>query len=511
MTSADLLNAANRIVGILGVAAADPVVAAAASGSSAAFSMQGVWHRLSGQTDSLAERIAADLTQELTLHQLPTQIRQLIPPMLAEADLAPGRIMAAARDPAAICALLLNRMEDPAHKAQKAGDGFTRVVTAVLARHLGDPATRAHLRPVFDDAIAATLQHVDRQVEDLVARARDDAHRLGVQDGMLNALARRYAPDDTASVDAALAGLKVALDTAMRMTTRDATPQDSGPVAALVIAEVNRLNALDQMAQADTLIAMAEQALDGQTPQRDAQLGLLHSLGLDQARLLAAPDRAAARILADLTRRAPASGMFRAIHDAWEDWFDRGNDTGIGFDLTTALLLARANLGRSKGVLRRQALGDLGITQYNLGEKAAGAAMLTQAIATFRSFLAEHPRKSDPENWATGKTNLGLALQTLGKRETGTRRLEEAVTAFRAALEVQTRDRAPLDWAGTLGNMAEAMVLLADRTDDLALAVQALAHLSEAEAVLQDGGHGPGMTHAADRIPRANAVIARLS
>jgi hypothetical protein len=105
-------------------------------------------------------------------------------------------------------------------------------------------------------------------------------------------------------------------------------------------------------------------------------------------------------------------------------------------------------------------------------------------------------------------TNLGMALAALGARESGTSRLEEAVKTFRAALAVQTRDRVPLDWAVTWGNMGAALTLLADRTDDLPLARQALQQLEAAEAVLRDGGH---QTWPADRIPRAQAVIARLA
>ena len=213
MASTDLLHAANTIVGILGVASANPLVAGAASGLSAAFSMQEIWRRLTGQTDTIAGRISADLTKELALHHLPTQTRLLIPQMIAKAELSPAQIMASARKPDQICALMLAQMQDPAHKTAKARDGFARVVTALLVRHLGDPQTSEALRPAFDDAIAASLQHIGQQVDALVARARDDAHRLGVQEGMLISLARRYAPDDPASFDAALKSLEEALET----------------------------------------------------------------------------------------------------------------------------------------------------------------------------------------------------------------------------------------------------------------------------------------------------------
>ncbi len=101
-------------------------------------------------------------------------------------------------------------------------------------------------------------------------------------------------------------------------------------------------------------------------------------------------------------------------------------------------------------------------------------------------------------------------MRALGERASGTARLEEAVTAYRAALEEYTRDRVPLDWAATWGNMGEAMTVFADRSNDLAMARQALHQLEEAEAALREGGHKHFATYSADRIPRAQAVIDRL-
>ena len=55
------------------------------------------------------------------------------------------------------------------------------------------------------------------------------------------------------------------------------------------------------------------------------------------------------------------------------------------------------------------------------------------------------------------QNNLGNALKTLGERESGTARLEEAVAAYRAALEEWTRERVPLDWATTQNNLGNAL------------------------------------------------------
>jgi hypothetical protein len=107
--------------------------------------------------------------------------------------------------------------------------------------------------------------------------------------------------------------------------------------------------------------------------------------------------------------------------------------------------------------------------------------------------------------------NLGNALRTLGQREPGTARLEEAVNAYRAALEEWTRERVPLDWATASGLLAVALLVLAERHDDTALARDAVQRLRMSEPVLRSGGHVVNADYFAGQIPAAEALVARLS
>lgn len=511
MAPTDLSHAAKTLVGILGVASANPAIAAAASGLGAAVSMPEIWRGMAGQIPGGADRVAGDLGQELGRHHLPTQTRLLIAQMIAQSALTPDQITDAARNPDQICTAMLAHLTDPAHKSPKARDGFQRVVGALLTRHLDDADLCATLRPAFDQAMTAALDHASAQVDLMVARARDDAQRLGVPEGMLTALARRYVPDSPGGFDPAQSGLAAALEAVARMQARGQAAQNSGAAADLVVAAVNSLNAAGQMAEADAAIAVILGQLDARPAGPDAELAVLLDLAVDQARLLCAPDRAGQRILAALQRQPHQSGLFRALHDAWEGWFDRGHDGGIGFDLNVALHLARANLDRSKGLQRTQALSDLGNTLFRLGELEGRDDRLKQSLATWRAFLADIPRQKDPETWAMGMGNLATVLQALGERETGTARLLEAVDAIGKVLAMLRRDQSPLDWATSSGNMAKAMILLAERTDDAALAGRALHQLQEAGQVLHDGGQ-PAVADAwADLIPRGETLIARVS
>ena len=59
-------------------------------------------------------------------------------------------------------------------------------------------------------------------------------------------------------------------------------------------------------------------------------------------------------------------------------------------------------------------------------------------------------------------------------------RLEQAVAAHRAALEEWTRERDPLDWAASLGNQGVALMLIADRTNDVVVAETAVRQIETA-------------------------------
>ena len=69
----------------------------------------------------------------------------------------------------------------------------------------------------------------------------------------------------------------------------------------------------------------------------------------------------------------------------------------------------------------------------------------------------------------------------------------------------------PLNWAGSWGNLGVTLAELANRTDDLALARQALAQVVEAETVLRAGGHLPFADQFTRTIPKIQAIITRLT
>jgi hypothetical protein len=108
------------------------------------------------------------------------------------------------------------------------------------------------------------------------------------------------------------------------------------------------------------------------------------------------------------------------------------------------------------------------------------------------------------------QNNLGNALKVLGERESGTASLEAAVQAFRAALEEWTRERVPLAWAATTGNQGVAMMVIADRTNDVALADAAVLQIEAAYETTQSGGQEQWSAYYHAQLPRAQAIRDRL-
>ena len=105
---------------------------------------------------------------------------------------------------------------------------------------------------------------------------------------------------------------------------------------------------------------------------------------------------------------------------------------------------------------------------------------------------------------------MGNALAALGRLENGTGKLEEAAVAFREALKERTRDRVPLDWARSFGNEGVALMLLAERRKDAAMAEAALSQINTAFETMRDGGLASNAAYYERQLPRARALAARL-
>ena len=107
------------------------------------------------------------------------------------------------------------------------------------------------------------------------------------------------------------------------------------------------------------------------------------------------------------------------------------------------------------------------------------------------------------EGRITFGTEGTLLFATNGNRESGTARLRDAVAAYREALKEYTRERVPLDWAMSTGNQGVALMWLAKRRSDAAMARMALEQMESAD-------HAPNIAFYDARLRDARALVASL-
>ncbi|NJB75838.1 hypothetical protein [Thalassospira tepidiphila] len=141
--------------------------------------------------------------------------------------------------------------------------------------------------------------------------------------------------------------------------------------------------------------------------------------GLNQDILRRNAASAAARIarICELNHPDQPYDQLAALDKAYDEWFERGRDAGLNFDLEVAIEIAALSLNR----------------------------------------VFEQDQRGFWHN------NFGLALLTLGRRECDTQRLEKAVDAFKLALEGHTKDLMPHAWAMVQNNLGNALAWLGER------------------------------------------------
>jgi hypothetical protein len=77
-------------------------------------------------------------------------------------------------------------------------------------------------------------------------------------------------------------------------------------------------------------------------------------------------------------------------------------------------------------------------------------------------------------------------------------------------LKELTRERAPLQWAMPFGDEGVALMVLAERRRDAAMAKNALSQINAAFETMRDGGDAPSAAYYEQQLPRARAIVARL-
>jgi len=478
--SDNLIDGATAIVSALGLAVADTAIGGAGSLLSGTAALNNFRKRVMGKAPDIHARVVSELDAALkspTVH-MPADGPQLLPQMFERIRLTPQQVMAAQRNPNRLCLAMLESVVliDTANRPDL-HNAFKGILTPILARLLDDPQVGDALRPIYETAVAETLEYIAAQVTVLNEQFKDTAEELGLTKGLLLSLARQTAPEVENPLDAH-AEIQNRLEIAKSMNDRGALPSNIPDAVDAIMEEVRALNDQGQIAEG---LARLTRARAEQKDRRDREAqAYLTLLAEEESQAILARDAGAvaAAIVARVEEaHSDPDARFRALRAVQDEWYERGRDKGLGFDLEVSIALAEATHARARTADQRgTAQNDLGAALQTLGERESDTVRLEHSVASYQAALEEHTRDRVPRQWAATQMNLGTALQTLGQRESGTARLEQSVAAFQVALEEYTRDRVPLDWAMTQMNLGNALATIGEResgTDRLEQAVVA--------------------------------------
>jgi tetratricopeptide (TPR) repeat protein len=411
---------------------------------------------------ALARRMARALEAHIAATAPSADLRAILGQMLARTELTAEALVQGNLNPATVARGLRERIAatatDREHRLPDTLDAFEALLCATLTPILADPAIAPQIQQAVNREVLERSAALERMVAALTREGQARARAAHINEGLLIALARRYAEGDPQDFDAALRGLERALQVAAAERQRGALPANTDDAVNAVIARVDELNERGE-------IDAAAQAIADEAARATAGLMRLCDAGIAQAILTRNAGAACGYVLQKLPLEVPGpEAQFGALRAEQDRWYERGRDQGLNFDLEVAIALARALCARAGDADQRgAALGTLGNALRTLGEREAGTDRLEAAVSAYRAALQEFTRDRVPMQWALTQMNLGNALARLGEREAGTGRLEAAVAAYRAALEEFPRDRVPLDWAGTQMNLGSALLTLGER------------------------------------------------
>jgi hypothetical protein len=268
--------------------------------------------------------------------------------------------------------------------------------------------------------VAARDTDLAAKVDRLLALAESKgdtqaATNANVQIEAIVGLAKRIAAD-VEDFDQAFAELERAVAIVIEVQADASRRSNAGELVDQVLTEMAALSAqgkYDEAAQ--TADHAFEQWQQGEAERQESakQQGIAFlDAGIKQDIFRRDPVSAARRLSQKVGLEYPNQQMrFNALRAVWREYYERGRDAGVNFDLAVSIELANSNIVMALGTDQRG---------YALNDQ-------------------------------------GISLKTLGERDVDMLRLEESVTAFRAALQERTQVSVPLDWAETLNNLGNVL------------------------------------------------------
>lgn len=206
------------------------------------------------------------------------------------------------------------------------------------------------------------------------------AEAAGLERSVVIKLATRLKPNELLDFDQAVAVLEDLIDTALRSIARGERTGNQDKFVEHVLAQVARYARAGENDRASKEIDAALSELDRREQEhREAlqrsRIALLHS-GIEQDRLRRDAAGLAQRVqrIIDL-EHSDAAARFAALRARQDEFYVRGRDQGINFDLEISIDIARLALAAARDADQRGSAGnDLGTALSTLGARESGTA-----------------------------------------------------------------------------------------------------------------------------------------
>jgi len=322
----------------------------------------------------------------------------------------------------------------------------------------------------------------DRESDLIFSETAELRARLKINDGLAIGLAIKYAEGTPENYEAAIAGLRQALEMAAadRAAGRlsNSVPEAVDQMIAVVDAANDEQRFDDAAAAIRAEVAASE---DREAQEQSARLRLFEK-GILQARFTRDADMAAEFELARINLEVSddVTRYFR-LSEMRDEWHERGEKAGLNFDLKVAIALARLAIALAQGRRQRgNAMQGLGNGLVRLGDRESSSAHLDEALGVYQDMLKEFSGPKDRSIQASAFHGIGNTRSALGQRDSSPDNLRRAEKSFRAALRIWAWKSAPLNWAMAQNGLGNALQALGERNSDPALLQNAISAFQDA-------------------------------
>ena len=194
----------------------------------------------------------------------------------------------------------------------------------------------------------------------------------------------------------------------------------------------------------------------------------LGTLGGDNAALLAAVDTAADALrladgIGDRQSRIATQNVLGNV------LFTLGDRDSEPARLNQAIAAFRSVLAEEKGMdpgMLAKTRNNLANALTVLGTRSGDEAMLKEAVDLYDLAIDRFEKEENPVLWASAYTNFGKVLIALGELQNALDVLGMAGQAFEAALSVTPRDQQPTIWGAAQNNLGNVHQAIGLRTDN---------------------------------------------